>query len=254
MDDLWGSVFSSGGGRLLRRHPHHFPYHVSVMFGAPMRPEEANAGRLREAMQGLAAEALAGRGEVLRGMVRSVAGALGRQPWLTAVMVGDGSGRRLRRGELLARGMQLARRWEGLPGERIGVVLPPGLDAVTVVTALVLGGRVPVVIDVGLADEPGDLAAVMEKAGVRTVITRVAVRAALPERRGKVVGKGGGKGAGRRVAGPKLVPRAELKPEAPDVERVNALLDKIAASGMGSLSDAERADLQRASARLKERA
>ncbi|RFC49594.1 MAG: 1-acyl-sn-glycerol-3-phosphate acyltransferase/MFS family permease [Verrucomicrobia bacterium] len=180
MDDLWGSVFSSGGGRLLRRHPHHFPYHVSVMFGEPMRPEEANAGRLREAMQGLAAEALAGRGEVLRGMVRSVAGALGRQPWLTAVMVGDGSGRRLRRGELLARGMQLARRWEGLPRERIGVVLPPGLDAVTVVTALVLGGRVPVVIDVGLADEPGDLAAVMEEAGVRTVITRVAVRAALP--------------------------------------------------------------------------
>jgi hypothetical protein len=34
---------------------------------------------------------------------------------------------------------------------------------------------------------------------------------------------------------------------------VNALLDKIAASGMGSLSDAERADLQRASARLKEK-
>jgi hypothetical protein len=55
------------------------------------------------------------------------------------------------------------------------------------------------------------------------------------------------------VASPKLVPRAELKPEAPDVERVNALLDKIAASGMGSLSDAERADLQRASARLKEK-
>jgi hypothetical protein len=76
--------------------------------------------------------------------------------------------------------MQLARRWEGLPGERIGVVVPPGLDAVTVVTALVLGGRVPVVIDMGLADEPGDLAAVMEEAGVRTVITRVAVRAALP--------------------------------------------------------------------------
>jgi hypothetical protein len=69
-----------------------------------------------------------------------------------------------------------------------------------------------------------------------------------------VVGMGVGTGAGRRVAGPKLVPRAELKPEAPDVERVNALLDKIAASGMGSLSDAERADLQRASARLKERA
>jgi len=91
----------------------------------------------------------------------------------------------------------------------------------------------------------------MRRAGMVSRLGGIAetVREALPERRGKVAGKG----AGKRVASPKLVPRAELKPEAPDVERVNALLDKIAASGMGSLSDAERADLQRASARLKEK-
>ena len=95
----------------------------------------------------------------------------------------------------------------------------------------------------------------MRRAGMVSRLGGIAetVREALPERRGKVAGKGSGKGAGKRVASPKLVPRAELKPEAPDVERVNALLDKIAASGMGSLSDAERADLQRASARLKEK-
>ena len=91
----------------------------------------------------------------------------------------------------------------------------------------------------------------MRRAGMVSRLGGIAetVREALPERRGKVAGKG----AGKRVSSPKLVPRAELKPEAPDVERVNALLDKIAASGMGSLSDAERADLQRASARLKEK-
>lgn len=99
----------------------------------------------------------------------------------------------------------------------------------------------------------------MRRAGMVSRLGGIAetVREALPERSrksaGKVVGKGAGKGAGKRVASPKLVPRAELKPESPDVERVNALLDKIAASGMGSLSDAERADLQRASARLKEK-
>ena len=91
----------------------------------------------------------------------------------------------------------------------------------------------------------------MRRAGMVSRLGGIAetVREALPERRGKVAGTG----AGKRVSSPKLVPRAELKPEAPDVERVNALLDKIAASGMGSLSDAERADLQRASARLKEK-
>jgi len=91
----------------------------------------------------------------------------------------------------------------------------------------------------------------MRRAGMESRLVGIAetMREVLPERRGK----GEGKGAGKRVASPKLVPRAELKPEAPDVERVNALLDKIAASGMGSLSDAERADLQRASARLKEK-
>lgn len=95
----------------------------------------------------------------------------------------------------------------------------------------------------------------MRRAGMVSRLGGIAetVREALPERSRKSAGKVVGKGAGKRVASPKLVPRAELKPESPDVERVNALLDKIAASGMGSLSDAERADLQRASARLKEK-
>ena len=95
----------------------------------------------------------------------------------------------------------------------------------------------------------------MRRAGMVSRLGGIAetVREALPERPRKSAGKGSGKGAGKRVVSPKLVPRAELKPEAPDAERVNALLDKIAASGMGSLSDAERADLQRASARLKEK-
>lgn len=95
----------------------------------------------------------------------------------------------------------------------------------------------------------------MRRAGMVSRLGGIAetVRGALPERPKKSAGKVVGKGAGKRVVSPKLVPRAELKPEAPDVERVNALLDKIAASGMGSLSDAERADLQRASARLKEK-
>ena len=48
-----------------------------------------------------------------------------------------------------------------------------------------------------------------------------------------------------------MKPKADLAPERKAVEEVDLILEKIARSGMGSLTEAERAALQRASSRLK---
>ena len=51
---------------------------------------------------------------------------------------------------------------------------------------------------------------------------------------------------------PKIKPKTDLAPERKAVEEVDAILDKIARSGMDSLTAAEKAALQKASSRLKD--
>lgn len=51
---------------------------------------------------------------------------------------------------------------------------------------------------------------------------------------------------------PKIKPKPDLAPERKAVEDIDAILDKIARSGMDSLTDAEKSALQRASSRLKD--
>ena len=51
---------------------------------------------------------------------------------------------------------------------------------------------------------------------------------------------------------PKIKPKTDLAPERKVVEEIDGLLDKIARSGMESLTAAEKAALQRASSRLKD--
>lgn len=181
LDDLWGSVFSFERGRFFRKHPHHFPYHVSVLYGDPVPATEATADKCRSIFQKLAADGIARRGEVKRGLALATAHALCRHPWLTAVAEGDSAQRSLRRGELFGRSMQLARRWRKIPAERIGVIVPAGIARVTANAALVFAGKVAVNISPLAATDPAALRALMEAEHVRSLVTTGAMRAALPE-------------------------------------------------------------------------
>ena len=100
---------------------------------------------------------------------------------------------------------------------------------------------------------------VLRRAGLspRFAALEEAVRGVLPPPRAAGPSRGGA--GGKRLAGgaapryyePKLKPKADLAPERKAVEEVDLILEKIARSGMGSLTEAERAALQRASSRLK---
>jgi acyl-[acyl-carrier-protein]-phospholipid O-acyltransferase/long-chain-fatty-acid--[acyl-carrier-protein] ligase len=180
LDDLWGSIFSYERGRLFRKHPHHFPYHASVLYGKPIPAVEATTDACRTVFQQLSAEGIARRGEVKRGLVLALAHALCRHPWRTAVAEGDATQRSLRRGELFGRAMQLGRRWRKIPAERIGVLLPPGIALATVNVALVFAGKVAVNIAPEAARRPGELRALMEKERISTVVTNASRRAAQP--------------------------------------------------------------------------
>lgn len=181
LDDLWGSIFSYERGRFFRKHPHHFPYHVSVLYGDAIPPAEAGAERCRTAFQQLAADGVLRRGEVKRGLALAAAHALCRHPWRTAVAEGDHAQRSLRRGELFGRALQLARRWRKIPAERIGVLVPAGIARVTANVGLVLAGKTAVNISPLAAGDPAALRSLMEAENIRSLVTTGSVRAALPQ-------------------------------------------------------------------------
>jgi acyl-[acyl-carrier-protein]-phospholipid O-acyltransferase / long-chain-fatty-acid--[acyl-carrier-protein] ligase len=181
MDDLWGSIFSFERGRFFRKHPHHFPYHVSVLFGKPIPSGEVSVERCRSAWQEVAAEGISQRGEVNRGLPLAAAHALCRHPWRIAVAEGDARQRHLRRGELFGRAMQLARRWRKIPAHRIGVMLPEGIAAVTANVALVFAGKTVVNIAPAAAADPEALRAVLSANGISSIVTSAAVRNAARE-------------------------------------------------------------------------
>ena len=177
LDDLWGSVFSFERGRFFRKHPHHFPYHVSVLYGEPIPPTAASAERCRIAYQELSAEGISRRGEVKRGLALAVAHALCRHPWRTAVSEGDMEQRSLRRAELFGRALQLARRWRKIPHDRIGVFLPEGVASVTANVALIFAGKSAVNISPAAAADPAALRALMTGEGIHSIVTTGMTRA-----------------------------------------------------------------------------
>ncbi len=175
LDDLWGSIFSFERGRFFRKHPHHFPYHISVLFGEPIPFPAATTVAVRDGLQALSGEGIRRRGEVASGLPQALAQACSREPWRIAVMDSDGTGRYLRRAEFFGRAMQLARRWRAFPAQNIGIVLPAGLPSVLAQAALVLAGKTAWQLSPGIT-----LPSLLQSEGITTVITSLKMRQETP--------------------------------------------------------------------------
>src|SRR5262249_46716572 len=55
LEQVWGSIFSYWGGKLIWKWPHELPYPVAVSFGEPL-PATATAYEVRQAVQKLSAD------------------------------------------------------------------------------------------------------------------------------------------------------------------------------------------------------
>jgi acyl-[acyl-carrier-protein]-phospholipid O-acyltransferase/long-chain-fatty-acid--[acyl-carrier-protein] ligase len=178
LDGLWGSVFSFEGGRALRRVPRPGRRTVRVRLGEPLA-SDTPAWEVRQRVQTLLGEA---RGEAWTGpgglpelFLRSAA----RHARRPAIV--DTQGARLTYRQVLQRALALRavieRRFPD--EERIGLYLPPGAAGAVANLAVSLTGRVTVNLNYSLGAEA--LAAPIERAGLRSVITSPRFLEALGE-------------------------------------------------------------------------
>ncbi|MFQ3671755.1 MAG: AMP-binding protein, partial [Verrucomicrobiia bacterium] len=187
VDGLWGSIFSFAGGRYFFKWPERWRRSVTVSFAAVLRADEATVERVRVCLLDLGEAAFREREGWKVGLGARVARGLGRAPWRVAVVDRLGGRRVLRRGEVLAAGWALARRWRGVPGKRIGIVLPPGAAGVLANVSVLWAGKVPVNLNPTVGPEA--FGSACRQAGLEVVVTAERVRrkfAGLPWPEGTV--------------------------------------------------------------------
>ena len=171
LDRVWGSVFSFKDGRPFFRRPEHFPYPVTVSFGAPLL-SSANAQQVRQAVLELGSEAVplrrSGRDQLHLRFIRTA-----KRGWFRFA-VAD-SHRRLTYGSVLVESLLLARRLRKAAGHdgpaprrMVGLLLPPSAEAVLANLAVLFAGWIPV--NLPRDASPDQLSEIVKRCGIHTVI------------------------------------------------------------------------------------
>ncbi len=173
-DGLWRSIFSFERGRYFFKVPNSWRIAVRVNFGAVL--EDPSPANLRRVMSELGADAFAARPELDGSLDVELVRALRRRPWRVAVADYGLGGRRMRAGVLLGLSGAVAKRWreELTGGDRVGVILPPGIGGTVANVALLMAGKTPV--NLNPTAGPAAMAHCLETAGIEVVVSAGALR------------------------------------------------------------------------------
>jgi acyl-[acyl-carrier-protein]-phospholipid O-acyltransferase/long-chain-fatty-acid--[acyl-carrier-protein] ligase len=170
LDELWGSIFSFRGGRFFWKWPTAWPRRVSIWFGRPI-DDPKDIYEVRQAVQDLGAEAVAGRKQrtaaLPRAMIRNCRKSMFR------TKISDTTGAELTGGELLARTLVLRRLLLHHVLEQdekyVGLLLPPSVAAVVANAAVAMTGRISANLNYTASADVLNLC--LRRAGIRQVLT-----------------------------------------------------------------------------------
>ena len=144
LDQLWGSIFSFKGGKFFFKWPRKIPYPVTVAFGEPMAPKDADIAAVRSRFLELGEFCYQQR-PFLRGHLGYACLRGLRKHQFDYAIIDGMDGSHLSRGSLLAAAIVLSRHIRReCPHHRVAIVLPPGKAALVANLAVMLADKVPV--------------------------------------------------------------------------------------------------------------
>jgi len=170
LDELWGSIFSFRGGKFFWKWPSLHPRRISIWFGKPI-PEPCDIHKVRQAVQDLGADAVAGRKQrtsaLPRAMIRNCRKAYFRAK-VSDTTGAEVSGTKLLTGTLVMR--RLLRRHVLTNDDKyVGILLPPSVGSVVTNAALSMDARITA--NLNYTATPDVLNACIERAGIRKILT-----------------------------------------------------------------------------------
>jgi acyl-[acyl-carrier-protein]-phospholipid O-acyltransferase / long-chain-fatty-acid--[acyl-carrier-protein] ligase len=168
LDRVWGSFFSFASGKFFAKRPAHFPYPVTVSFGAPL-PADTPAHQVRQVVLEMGSDAFAlrkERGQTLPERFVRIA----RANWSVMAMA-DSTGRELTYGRVLTAALLLARYIRRHCGseEMVGLLLPSTVGGALANLGVTLAGKTAVNLNFTAGKE--GMAHAIAQSGIRTVIT-----------------------------------------------------------------------------------
>ncbi len=144
LEQVWGSIFSYWGGKLIWKWPQELPYPVQVAFGEPL-PPTAPAAEVRQAVQKLSADCAVKRAKDIKPVHRQFVRMAASHPFRPCLIDPLVQKKPLSYGTVLVGAMCLARLLRPRLAETmVGVWLPPGAPAALANIALALLGKTPV--------------------------------------------------------------------------------------------------------------
>lgn len=176
LDGLWNSIFSFERGCYFKKWPRQLPCPLQVAFGQPIPAAEVTVEGVRTALLELSGEAFARRRDFDDPLECVLVRSLKRQGRQTLFAeYGKGGARKWSRAYTLGVATAIARRWMNHPsdpGQRIGILLPPGPVSSVINLGIFLAGKTPVNLPLTIEQSESDaLAHVIAPLGIRTVIT-----------------------------------------------------------------------------------
>lgn len=169
LDEVWGSIFSFSGGKIVFKWPRRIPYRVTVSFGKPL-PATSSAFEVRQAILALGAEAFSHRLQDSPPLPLAFSRQAKARPF--ALSMADSSGTRLSAIQSLTGSYLLGKAVsvnlaEG--EENTGIFLPPSVPGALVNVGLGLHGKVAINLNYTASKEVVD--ACVTKAGINTIVT-----------------------------------------------------------------------------------
>lgn len=170
LDELWGSIFSYDRGKFLWKKPRHWPYPVSISFGAPL-PGVNDVDVVRHGVLELGAKSMERRKHrrllPAKQFIRQC-----RVAW-RRTKVADSAGTQLTGGRLLAGSLALYRLLTSTvlkpENNYVGLLLPPSVGGVLANAAVTLAGKVAVNLNYTLSEDVVNYC--IKDAGVQQVLT-----------------------------------------------------------------------------------
>jgi acyl-[acyl-carrier-protein]-phospholipid O-acyltransferase/long-chain-fatty-acid--[acyl-carrier-protein] ligase len=144
LDQLWGSIFSFQGGRFFTKLPKRIPYPVTIAFGKPLQPGDADNATVREELLKLGEFCFSRRPSLDRHLGEECVRGLKRRRFATAVIDGTDQSE-LSRARLLGAAAALSCRLrKEFRDERIAIVLPASKASMLANLAVTLADKTPV--------------------------------------------------------------------------------------------------------------
>ncbi|MDG2167775.1 MAG: AMP-binding protein [Opitutales bacterium] len=180
MDNLWQTRFSFFEPDGMKLKPRPFRMLINIGIGSPMPHNQLTLSDVRQTLLDLSEECFQRREELQGNIADFCFRGLASRPFFEQLVDYTAGRKPMKSGILLALSLLMAKRFRNeIDGERVGVVLPPGIGVTVVNLGLLFAGKIPV--NLNFTAGRAAIESSYRKGEIDTVITVEALKKKIPQ-------------------------------------------------------------------------